>query len=221
MQILQRMREMYASADFATSFLEAAIRKANIQVTPASRQAPPSKPDLPVIDLPRPNTLTPPPDTLTPSLSMPADNAGPYLFNPSTTTLPPSDESSTSSMHNFQNNDDENSMMQMNGSASLTNLMNFCNDEMLGKAIDFDSLIDFDADDLFAQGEGEKVGNSLELCLHGEGGGFTLESMDWSGQDLGMGAGVPGLDGVVGDLGQVCKPMDTMVGIDVDRMVLE
>jgi len=214
MQILQRMREMYASADFATSFLEAAIRKANIQVTPTTRPPPPSKPDFPAVEVHRLHTLTPPPDTLTPSLPISADSTDPF-FTTATTTPPPSDESSTPSLHNF-NYDADGAMPA--GGASLTDLMNFSNNDILDKSIDFDSLIDFDADDLFAQGEGEKAGNSLELGLHGEGGGFTLDGMDWgAGDDL----GVPGLDRVVGDLGQVCKPMDTMVGIDVDGMMLE
>jgi hypothetical protein len=217
MQILQRMREMYASADFATSFLEAAIRKANIQVNPITR-LPPSKADFAVLDVPRPSTLTPPPDTLTPSLHIPANStADPYFFNTTTATPPASDESSTSSMHNFQNNLDTN-LNPAGGATSLTDLMNFSNDDILDKTIDFDSLIDFDADGLFAQGEGEKVGNSLELGLLGESGGFTLDGMDWgAGDDL----GVPGVDGVIGDLNMVCKPTDTMMGIDVDGMMME
>ncbi|EZF33974.1 hypothetical protein H109_03942 [Trichophyton interdigitale MR816] len=60
MQILQRLREIYASADFATSFLEAAIRKAgvhiNIEPTEQEKQPQRVKPEQPV------NTLTPPPD---------------------------------------------------------------------------------------------------------------------------------------------------------------
>lgn len=83
MQILQRLREMYASADYATSFLEAAIRKAGIQVstnapeeattTPAPAQTTrmttgKEKPTTinPTAD--RLNTLTPPPEVLPESI---------------------------------------------------------------------------------------------------------------------------------------------------------
>ncbi|KAI2791537.1 Cutinase transcription factor [Penicillium oxalicum] len=44
MRILQRLREIYASADFATSFLEAAIRKAGIQLTVAPQDVHSSRP---------------------------------------------------------------------------------------------------------------------------------------------------------------------------------
>jgi hypothetical protein len=236
MQILQRMREMYASADFATSFLEAAIRKANIQVTPTgARAAASSKPDFPVLDLPRLNTLTPPPEQLTPSLHIPSDPADPYLFT-TTATPPPSDESESSSspLYNHHNHTHNPSHPHQNNTlpdqgflapASLNDLMCFGSNPnspsflALDKTIDFDSLIDFDADDLFAQGEGEKAGISLELGLHGESGGFTLDGLDWAAD--GFGSGVPGLDSVVGDMASVCKPMDTVVGgIDVDGMMM-
>jgi hypothetical protein len=61
MQILQRLREIYASADFATSFLEAAIRKAGIQLNiPDLDSRTPAAPPGTI----RPTALTPPPDSL-------------------------------------------------------------------------------------------------------------------------------------------------------------
>lgn len=59
MRILQRLREIYASADFATSFLEAAIRKAGIQLNIGGMEGKSSAPPGTV----RPAALTPPPDS--------------------------------------------------------------------------------------------------------------------------------------------------------------
>ncbi|KAM5469102.1 hypothetical protein MauCBS54593_004454 [Microsporum audouinii] len=59
MQILQRLREIYASADFATSFLEAAMRKAGVHISMDlvdQEKQQKAKPEPPA------NTLTPPPD---------------------------------------------------------------------------------------------------------------------------------------------------------------
>lgn len=85
MRILQRLREIYASADFATSFLEAAIRKAGIQLTVAPQDVQSSSSSRssrqnqhrsqnqnqnqsasndPFDALTRGHTLTPPPDSL-------------------------------------------------------------------------------------------------------------------------------------------------------------
>ncbi|KIX02419.1 uncharacterized protein Z518_08360 [Rhinocladiella mackenziei CBS 650.93] len=72
MQALQRLREMYASADFAFSFLDAAVRKTNAQVTAAATVAPttngPFSPTSTVIDHkkapPGPLLLTPPPEAM-------------------------------------------------------------------------------------------------------------------------------------------------------------
>lgn len=85
MQVLQRLREMYASADFAFSFLEAAIRKANIEMppdTPPATALKSSKKNSMPSTTPMGNppgyfpvgssgqhTLTPPPDTSVRSVS--------------------------------------------------------------------------------------------------------------------------------------------------------
>ncbi|KAJ8204733.1 hypothetical protein LV156_009126, partial [Aspergillus fumigatus] len=63
MRILQRLREIYASADFATSFLEAAIRKAGIQLTVAPQDVQ-ARPGSSFDAGARVDTLTPPPDSL-------------------------------------------------------------------------------------------------------------------------------------------------------------
>lgn len=72
MQALQRLREMYASADFAFSFLDAAVRKTNAQATAAAAE--PLKMKLPFspngsfLDqkkfAPGPLLLTPPPEAM-------------------------------------------------------------------------------------------------------------------------------------------------------------
>ncbi|KAF7713333.1 Cutinase transcription factor 1 beta [Penicillium ucsense] len=107
MRILQRLREIYASADFATSFLEAAIRKAGIQLTVAPQDVQSSRPRPsrkstanvttasasastaknytstttdPLNLLNRPSAMTPPPDSLAqkiPDLTYPQTRPAP------------------------------------------------------------------------------------------------------------------------------------------------
>src|SRR5690606_6837253 len=57
--------EIYASADFATSFLEAAIRKAGIQMSTQVSQEPPRASAEPAVNPVRMSALTPPPDFVT------------------------------------------------------------------------------------------------------------------------------------------------------------
>lgn len=72
MQALQRLREIYASADFAFSFLDAAVRKTNAQVSAAtaaiSSMKAPLSPTPVAIDRqklqPGPLLLTPPPEAM-------------------------------------------------------------------------------------------------------------------------------------------------------------
>lgn len=77
MRILQRLREIYASADFATSFLQAAIHKAGIQlnISELNSRTPTAAPAETV----RPSALTPPPDSLAeklPDLTYPSSPFG-------------------------------------------------------------------------------------------------------------------------------------------------
>lgn len=125
MRILQRLREIYASADFATSFLEAAIRKAGIQLTvaPQDVQQPQQQPasaspgDVAAAaaaaaaagsvmspHTSRLNTLTPPPDSLAqklPDLTYPKQmEPGPLGISEESlfaSTPPPSDGSENGS----------------------------------------------------------------------------------------------------------------------------
>ena len=72
MQALQRLREMYASADFAFSFLDAAVRRQNAQVSTAAGSSltikAPISIDPPMIEIGKfpqgPLLLTPPPEAM-------------------------------------------------------------------------------------------------------------------------------------------------------------
>lgn len=131
MRILQRLREIYASADFATSFLEAAIRKAGIQLTVAPPDVQSSRPrpnraitatttaaststpsasasNDPFDILSRPSALTPPPDSLAqkiPDLTYPKPGPAFTRAQPTTdlfaSTPPHSDSSENGSTNNL------------------------------------------------------------------------------------------------------------------------
>jgi hypothetical protein len=132
MRILQRLREIYASADFATSFLEAAIRKAGIQLTVAPQDVQSSRSrsnrttsttaastatpsasasNDPFDILSRPNALTPPPDSLAqkiPDLTYPKPGPATTRAQPTVdlfaSTPPHSDGSENGSTNNLNPN---------------------------------------------------------------------------------------------------------------------
>jgi hypothetical protein len=158
MQVLQRLREMYASADFAFSFLEAAIRKANIGMPPetASAKAPQfhlsrGEPQFSYESAHSLNTLTPPPDMygsapgFTHSTRVGTTDADMF----SVATPPHSDGSINSS----------NARLAPMNDIDMTNL------EYGGEMSknDFDALINFDAGaDLFAAEDGLGVDMDLD-----------------------------------------------------------
>lgn len=90
MQALQRLREMYASADFAFSFLDAAVRKTNAQASAAVASVPTMRPQLTPSQATtdrktvscKPLLLTPPPEAM--------QTANLLLFN---STLAPGEKS--------------------------------------------------------------------------------------------------------------------------------
>ena len=168
MRILQRLREIYASADFATSFLEAAIRKAGIQLTVAPQDVQQTQPTMnPTADtttspshMPDPtarlSTLTPPPDSLAqklPGLTYPktaepgplgasAEEGGPLFVS----TPPPSDGSENGSMKNIMpkyQSSDAFRIPNVESELSLSQLMDLANDAEVTQN-DFDALINFD-----------------------------------------------------------------------------
>ena len=168
MRILQRLREIYASADFATSFLEAAIRKAGIQLTVAPQDVQQTQPTMNTTadtttspsHMPDPNTrlstLTPPPDSLAqklPGLTYPktaepaplgasAEEGGPLFVS----TPPPSDGSENGSMKNIMpkyQSSDAFRIPNVESELSLSQLMDLANDAEVTQN-DFDALINFD-----------------------------------------------------------------------------
>lgn len=169
MRILQRLREIYASADFATSFLEAAIRKAGIQLTvaPQDVQEPVTDPAdadgaaAAAVASPhasRLNTLTPPPDSLAqklPDLTYPKQTEpGPLGISEEplfASTPPPSDGSENGSTINPKHappNPDTFQIPNVDSELSLSQLMDLANDAEVTQN-DFDALINFDDGEFF------------------------------------------------------------------------
>jgi hypothetical protein len=158
MQVLQRLREMYASADFAFSFLEAAIRKANIEMPPETISAKVTQFNLardgPQFSYESANsldTLTPPPDLYSSASTLPqgrqTNTIDMNLF--SVTTPPHSDGSiNSSNARSVLENDIDMSNLDYSGEMSKN---------------DFDALINFDAGaDLFAAEDGLGVDMDLD-----------------------------------------------------------
>ncbi|KAE8146373.1 fungal-specific transcription factor domain-containing protein [Aspergillus avenaceus] len=149
MRILQRLREIYASADFATSFLEAAIRKAGIQLTVAPQDVQ-GRSNETFDAVPRVNTLTPPPDSLAqkiPDLTYPkTDGAGDALNATGfASTPPPSDGSENGSTNNINSDYHRNAFAipNLDADLSISELMDLANDAEVTQN-DFDALINFD-----------------------------------------------------------------------------
>ncbi|KAL2814753.1 fungal-specific transcription factor domain-containing protein [Aspergillus granulosus] len=154
MRILQRLREIYASADFATSFLEAAIRKAGIQLTVPPQELHNRANNTRDANS-RASALTPPPDSLAqkiPDLTYPKadsiratalqlDEAQAFVSTP-----PPSDGSDNGSTNNINPNYHRDAFAIPNiddPELSLSQLMDLANDAEVTQN-DFDALINFD-----------------------------------------------------------------------------
>ncbi|KAL1861882.1 hypothetical protein Plec18167_001333 [Paecilomyces lecythidis] len=170
MRILQRLREIYASADFATSFLEAAIRKAGIQLTvpPPPQETRPQQPSA-FTAASRMNTLTPPPESLAqkiPDLTYPTfPESAPQAFqNPDdgmmfASTPPHSVGSENGSNKNLNPNvvhePSNNKNHPFNPDMTMSEFMDLANDAEVTQN-DFDALINFDdaGADLFAAEDG-------------------------------------------------------------------
>ncbi|THC91329.1 hypothetical protein EYZ11_009215 [Aspergillus tanneri] len=202
MRILQRLREIYASADFATSFLEAAIRKAGIQLT-VSPQDVQSGSGNKLGVAARVSTLTPPPDSLAqkiPDLTYPkSDGTGmatqvkeqEAIF---ASTPPPSDGSENGSTNNINPRypRDSFSIPNMDPELSLSELMDLANDAEVTQN-DFDALINFDD----AGAELFPADNSLNPSGNNPGGksyGFGLGSMNGIPDVMGFDPGNKGVD---------------------------
>ena len=205
MQILSRLREIYASADFATSFLEAAIRKAGIQL---STHVPPTTREKPTTINPaaaRLDNLTPPPDTATtepipdPNFMKPSIPSIPTFHIPEEPDLlfastPPhsvgSENGSTQNMRNDSitadmfgpladnnNNNNNNNNTQNDASEpSLTEFMNLAHDADITQN-DLDALINFDdaGADLFGTADD---GSGIDFGLPDGDGKLQLD-INW------------------------------------------
>lgn len=200
MRILQRLREIYASADFATSFLEAAIRKAGIQLTVAPQDVQ-ARSSTSLDAGARVNTLTPPPDSLAqkiPDLTYPkpagvgtarqAVEEGETLF---ASTPPPSDGSENGSTANINRNyhRDAFSIPNLDSELSISELMDLANDAEVTQN-DFDALINFDdaGADFFTADDPMNLNGSGP---NSKGLGFPMDPMngmpDLMGFDTGKG----------------------------------
>lgn len=191
MRILQRLREIYASADFATSFLEAAIRKAGIQVNLPQSDVPPQvQPDYSQFRFDttmRANALTPPPDSLAqklPDLTYPKQPPASTVPQVPETNMffastPPRSEGSENGSTNNINPDYQPKAFSIpnedDPNMSLNELMDLANEAEVTQN-DFDALINFDeaGADLFAADDG----------LDGPNGkvyGFDLGNISYAG----------------------------------------
>jgi hypothetical protein len=212
MRILQRLREIYASADFATSFLEAAIRKAGIQLTVSPQDVQSSSASSHTRDQPaassdpfhststipsRLHTLTPPPDSLAQKIP---DLTYPKLSGPSAggrspgdlfaSTPPHSDGSENGSTNNLNpnaNRSKDRDAFAMPSEMSLTELMDLANDAEVTQN-DFDALINFDDPgntDFFADDNAQQNGApALE-----KGFDFEVDNVNMMGFDTDAKAG--------------------------------
>ncbi|KAJ5199619.1 hypothetical protein N7472_004823 [Penicillium cf. griseofulvum] len=197
MRILQRLREIYASADFATSFLEAAIRKADVQSSSTSshaRDQPTTSADPfdSTTTIPsRLHTLTPPPDSLAqkiPDLTYPKLSglaAGGLSTGDLFASTPPhsdgSENGSTNNLNPDANRNKDRDAFVMPSEMSLTELMDLANDAEVTQN-DFDALINFDDPgnaDFFADDNTQQNG-----ALDQEKGfGFDVDNVNMMGFD--------------------------------------
>jgi len=190
MRILQRLREIYASADFATSFLEAAIRKAGIQLTVAPQEVQSKRSrktattNDPFDALSRNNTLTPPPDSLAqkiPDLTYPQAPAGGRTGSLFASTPPHSDGSENGSTNNLNptHHHDAFAIPEFNSELSLTELMDLANDAEVTQN-DFDALINFDdaGNEFFTDESGQ-----AEAASEDKGYDFGVDNMHGMGFD--------------------------------------
>lgn len=178
MRILQRLREIYASADFATSFLEAAIRKAGISLnlSDLDDRAPAAPPQETV----RPAALTPPPDSLAeklPDLTYPSTFDTPpagftipaetdisnhsNVLNPFDVATPPhSNSSENGSTQNLNPN-----IFKTQPDLSLNDFIDLANDAEVTQN-DFDALLNFDDGGAELYGAEDGLGFALTFNNH-------------------------------------------------------
>lgn len=173
MQILNRLRDIYAAADYSTAFLEAAIRKAEITLPKtglepgkdnaisgmmqagkrAARMNPPVANDA--------SRMTPPPDN--------SAKAAAAAATAQTAQPPATEEYLAQSLNKFLASTPPDSEGHID--SGLTDVSSF---EMPDFETDFDALINLDA-----TGENFALDDGTFPMMAGETGAFTLDEMDW------------------------------------------
>lgn len=177
MQVMQKLRESYASADYATQFLEAAIRRVDIHVSP--HVSPEKQRRLPnisgLVGASRPTALTPPPDDHVSKHINDHDIDVAVRFESSMASTPPS---SAESDHAIDRDADY--MFHETSKASLASMIMSTNNDLQASATndsDFDCFLNLEeAAEPFSFGE--EQGTGMPMAVHGESSGFTLD-MDW------------------------------------------
>lgn len=177
MQVMQKLRESYASADYATQFLEAAIRRVDIQVSlhisPDKQRRLPNISGL--VGASRGPALTPPPDDHLTSHHSNQDVDIAVKFENSMASTPPSSEESEHAIDH-----DSELMFLENSKASLASMILSTNNDLLTSGAndsDLDCFLNLEeAADPFTFGEEQATG--MSMAVHGESSGFTLD-MDW------------------------------------------
>ena len=211
MRILERLREIYASADFAASFLEAAVRKAGIQIdlSPPShmeqqqQQQPFSsssiQPDFASHQhefdaaMRQVNALTPPPDQKLPefppqplysSTATVIPQAAPGFF---VSTPPQSEGSENGSTNNINPHHHHDTVKDGSFFGGVDEFMDLANEAEVTQN-DFDALINFDHED-----------NNNALAHEKGGYGFSV-NLPYSIASDGFGGGGGGGGGGLGDI---------------------
>lgn len=202
MQVLEKLRDNYAAADFATQFLEAAIRKADIDVN--SHQKSTAKADsvfkVPqpkhmvqsvshLVDVGRTARLTPPPDSSNnnaafsiPAQTHAADSIGSKVFVandagqfPTTATTPPNSDAYSSN----SSNDEGAQARMMAGFDMLDHHQHDHSGTSMGDEgvfqDQFDALINFDGDNFGADAWDMDAVIEDGMGMHGESGGFVMD----------------------------------------------
>ncbi|KAI9881264.1 MAG: hypothetical protein M1830_005550 [Pleopsidium flavum] len=205
MQVMQKLRESYASADYATQFLEAAVRKVDIQVSlnmPLDKQR--RLPNLAgLVDAGRRTTLTPPPEDYKITQSNDADTDVAVKFESSMASTPPASEESEHVVDPYLDLAAKDSIK-----ASLASMIQSTSNDLMASSsndYDLDSFLNLeDAGDALTFDDEEDTG--MPTSLHGESSGFTLD-IDWM-KDMKdfHGTGVNQIDFIDGD-----RPVEEMV----------
>ncbi|KAK6371638.1 hypothetical protein LTS17_008890 [Exophiala oligosperma] len=221
MQALQRLREIYASADFAFSFLDAAVRKTNSHVTAASMpmKTTSSASSSPQIDAKQgPGgqlLLTPPPEAMqTANMLLYNSTLAPEEKNLLSAFTPPGSAGSEGDLHSYSMESGDGTWTNV-GQATChgTGENHVFSSELV--ETDFDSLVNFqDSNDLFSSVEDGVDMNISWLDA------FDGSEMDSSGNSFAMATKqepreADNMSGYAEQSLDVCGDLDVDLGISV------